>query len=174
MFIELIKGKVWKFGDNINTDLMWPAFIHDKGTSMTPQEKAKYCMFSNRPDWAAQVQPGDIIVARNNFGCGSSRPAAAQLKTLKISIVVAESIARIFFRNAINLGFPVLICRGVYELFEEGDIAEIEIYNGIIKNLNTGKYLKGEILAEDSPPMQILRAGGILPLLEKEYLNKLN
>jgi 3-isopropylmalate/(R)-2-methylmalate dehydratase small subunit len=169
MFTEHIKGKVWKFGDNISTDLMLPAFLQDKGFSISLEERAKYCMFSNRPDWSAQVKPGDLIIARGNFGCGSSRPAAAQLKALKISIVIAESVARIFFRNAINLGFPVLICEGVYEIFNEGDIAEVNIINGKINNLTTGEYLQADILPENSPPMQILRAGGILPLLEKEF-----
>jgi 3-isopropylmalate/(R)-2-methylmalate dehydratase small subunit len=170
IFTEHIKGQVWKFGDNISTDLMLPAFLQDKGAGLNIEERAKYCMFSNRPDWAAQVKQGDIVVARNNFGCGSSRPAATQLKMLGISLAIANSIARIFFRNAINLGFPVLICKGVYELFNEGDTAEVDIVKGIIKNLSTGKYLQSEILPEDSPPMQILRCGGIMSLLERKYL----
>jgi len=169
VFNEHLQGRVWKFGENINTDLMLPAFLHAKGTSMTPQEKARYCMFSNRPDWASQVKPGDILIAGKNFGCGSSRPAAGQLQNLGISIVVAESIARIFFRNAINLGFPCLICPGVSLLFSEGEIAEVHFNSGRVTNLSTGKWLQGDQLAEDSPPLQILRAGGILPLLEKEY-----
>ena len=170
MLTEILKGKVWKFDDNISTDLMMPSFLIDKESDMTLEERAKYCMFSNRPDWAAQVKPGDIIVAGKNFGCGSSRPAAAQFKMLGISIVVAESMSRIFFRNAINLGFPVLICKGAHDAFSEGDIAEVNITKGIVKNLTTGKTLQGETLPADSPPMQVLKAGGILALLENEYL----
>jgi 3-isopropylmalate/(R)-2-methylmalate dehydratase small subunit len=173
MFSEHVQGKVWKFGDNISTDLMLPAFLQDKGSSITLEERSKYCMFSNRPDWSGQVKQGDVIIARNNFGCGSSRPAAAQLISLKISIVIAESIARIFFRNAINLGFPVLICRGIYNFFNEGDIADIDITKGRIKNLTNGTTISSETLPEDSPPMQILKAGGILPMLEQEYLRSL-
>jgi 3-isopropylmalate/(R)-2-methylmalate dehydratase small subunit len=172
MFNENIRGRVWKFEDNISTDLMLPAFLIDKGASMTLLERAKYCMFSNRPGWASQVKPGDIIIARHNFGCGSSRPAAAQLQNLGISVVVAESIARIFFRNAINLGFPCLICPGVFSLFSEEDMAEVDINSGRVTNLSTGKWLQGDRLDEDSPPLQILRAGGILQLLEKEYMPK--
>ncbi|MBN2061467.1 MAG: 3-isopropylmalate dehydratase [Deltaproteobacteria bacterium] len=166
---ESIKGKIWKFGDNISTDLMMPAFLIDRDADINKEERARYCMFSNRPGWAAQVKPEDMIVAGKNFGCGSSRPAAAQLKTLGISIVVAESMSRIFFRNAINLGFPVLICKGILNAFKEGDMAEVEMTSGIIKNLSTGKSLQGETLPADSPPMQVLRAGGILSLLEKKY-----
>jgi 3-isopropylmalate/(R)-2-methylmalate dehydratase small subunit len=170
MFSEVIKGRVWKFGDNISTDLMIPAFLMDKETTMSAKEQAKFCMFANRPDWAAQVKPGDIIISGRNFGCGSSRPAASRLQILGISLVVAESMSRIFFRNSINLGFPVLICQGVVDLFAEGEIAEVDLTEGKVKNLNTGKTLTGDILPGDSPPMQILRAGGIIPLLEKEYL----
>jgi 3-isopropylmalate/(R)-2-methylmalate dehydratase small subunit len=168
MLSQVFKGKVWKFGDNISTDLMMPAFLIDKEAGMTLAERAGYCMFSNRPDWAAQVKPGDILVAGTNFGCGSSRPAAVQFQMLGISIVIAESMSRIFFRNAINLGFPVLICQGVHDAFKEGDIAEVDLTGGKVKNVATGQTLQGETLAEDSPPMQVLRAGGIMPLLEKE------
>ena len=172
MLSRAIKGKIWKFGDNISTDLMMPAFLMDKDADITIEERAKYCMFSNRPDWAEQVRPGDIIIAGRNFGCGSSRPAAIQLKTLGISIVAAESMSRIFFRNAINLGIPVLVCEGLTNAFREGDIAEVEMTSGIVKNCTTGENLQGEILYEDSPPMQILKAGGIMQLLEKESLKK--
>lgn len=170
MMTGILKGRVWKFGDNISTDLMMPAFLMDKASDITIEERAKYCMFSNRPDWVAQVKQGDIIVAGKNFGCGSSRPAAAQLKTLGISIVVAESMSRIFFRNAINLGLPVLICKSAVSAFKEGDISEVEMTSGTVKNLTTGKILQGETLPADSPPMQVLMAGGIMPLLEKKYL----
>jgi 3-isopropylmalate/(R)-2-methylmalate dehydratase small subunit len=173
MFSGLIQGRVWKFGDNISTDLMLPAFLQDKGGSISLKERSKFCMFSNRPDWAGQVQPGDVIIARRNFGCGSSRPAAAQLLSLGISIVIAESISRIFFRNAINLGFPVSICKGIYDFFDEGDIADIDMIKGVIKNLTKGNAVSSETLPEHSPPMQILRAGGILAMLEKEYLKDL-
>ena len=172
MFKEVIKGKVWKFGDNISTDLMMPAFLIDKDADITTEERAKYCMFSNRPDWAEQVRPGDIIIAGRNLGCGSSRPAAAQLKALGTSIVAAESMSRIFFRNAINLGFPVLICKGLTKVFMEGDIAEMEVTSGTVRNLTSKKSLQGETLPADRSPMQILNAGGIMPLLEKESLEK--
>ncbi len=170
--IDVIKGKVWKFGDNISTDLMMPGFVMAKYGDMAVQEMSRYCMFSNRPDWSAQVKPGDIIVGGKNFGCGSSRPAPASLKALGISVVIADSMGRIFFRNAINLGLPVMVCKDVHEAFSEGDIAEVNITTGEIRNISSGKVLQGEPLPEDSPPMQVLRAGGIIPLLEKEYLKR--
>lgn len=170
MFKEVLRGRVWRFGDNINTDLMMPGFAVLTRPDITPEEAAKYCMHSNRPDWAAQVKPGDIIIGGKNFGCGSSRPAGRSLKALGISIVVAESVARIFFRNCVNLGFPLMVCKGVSQAFDEGDTAEVKIATGEIRNLTTGKTVQGEPLSEDSPPMKILRAGGIMSLLEREYL----
>jgi 3-isopropylmalate/(R)-2-methylmalate dehydratase small subunit len=164
----IFKGKVWKFGDNISTDLMMPGALILTRPGITPEEASQYCMNANRPGWAQQVERGDIIVAGRNWGCGSSRPAARLIKALGISVVVAESMSRLFFRNAINIGLPVLICRGVSEAFEEGDIAEVDMESGEVKNLTRGTTLKGDALPADSPPMQILRAGGLDELLQRE------
>jgi 3-isopropylmalate/(R)-2-methylmalate dehydratase small subunit len=166
--MDVIRGRVWKFGDNISTDLMLPGYA----TGSSPEEVAGFCMRSNRPDWAAQVKPGDIIVAGRNCGCGSSRPAARYLMTLGIQAVLAESISRLFLRNSINSGLVALPCRGVYQIFNEGDIAEVNIATGEVNNVITGASAKGEPLPDGSPPMEILRAGGIIPLLEKEYLGR--
>ncbi len=168
MISNIITGKVWKFSDNISTDLIMPGFAALSRPDLSPEEAAQYCMYSNRPDWAAMVQKGDVIIAGKNFGCGSSRPASRILKTLGIDLVVAESIARIFFRNSINLGLPVLTCLNILDAFDEGDIIEANISTGEIKNLTSGKTILGEALPEDSPPMEILRAGGIIPMLENE------
>jgi len=172
MATELIKGRVWKFGDDISTDLMMPGFAVYTRPGITPQEAAKYCMYSNRPDWASQVQAGDILVAGENFGCGSGRPVARILIALGISLILAESVGRVFFRNSINLGLPVVTCKGVQAAFSEGDIAEVDLPSGEVINKTTGQILKTELLPPDSPPMQILRAGGLMALLEKEYLTK--
>ncbi|MFQ5849703.1 MAG: 3-isopropylmalate dehydratase [Candidatus Binatia bacterium] len=166
----LFKGKVWRFGDNISTDLIMPGLVYSKMAS--DQEIAKYCMYANRPGWAGQVGLGDIVVARRNFGCGSSRPAPRMLKTLGISVVVAESMSRLFFRNSVNVGFPVLICPRVHDAFEEGDLAEVNAETGEVKNLTRGTVLMGEALSSSTPPYQILRAGGLEPLL-REVVAKL-
>ncbi|MFH1086950.1 MAG: 3-isopropylmalate dehydratase [Chloroflexota bacterium] len=158
-----IEGKVWKFGDNTSTDYMMPGFT--RGT--TPEETAAYCMKAIRPEFSATVRPGDGLVGGRNFGCGSSRPAAMNLLTLGVGCVIAESFGRIFFRNSINLGFPVMICKGVHDAFNEGDRLQANFDTGEVKNLTTGKALKAETLPEVA--MKILSAGGIVPLLKEEY-----
>ncbi|MGE4485907.1 MAG: 3-isopropylmalate dehydratase [Oscillospiraceae bacterium] len=172
MYQNIIKGRVWKFGDNISTDLIMPGFAALSNPDMTPEDAAKYCMVSNRPGWASEVKKGDIIIAGRNFGCGSSRPGSKILKALGISIVVAESVSRIFFRNSINLGFAVLTCPGIFERFDEGDLIEVNMNTGVIRSLTNGETIQGEALPEGSPPEQILRAGGIVPMLEKELADK--
>ena len=161
----ILKGRVWKFGDSISTDLMMPGTKVLATPGITDEEAAPYCMSTNRPDWASKVQKGDIIVAGSNWGCGSSRPAARLLKALNIGVIVADSIGRVFFRNAINIGLPVLICDGVSKAFDEGDTARVNIETGEVINVNKGVKLQGEALPADSPPMQILRAGGLNPFM---------
>lgn len=168
MYQSVIKGRVWKFGDNISTDLLMPGFAALSDPNMSPEESAKYCMYSNRPDWSAQVRPGDIIIAGRNFGCGSSRPGSKVLRTLGISLVVAESMSRIFFRNSINLGLAVMTCPGVFNTIEEGEEIEVDLNTGRITSLTTGRTINGEALPAGSPPEQILQAGGLIPMLEKE------
>ena len=163
MLVSVIKGKVWKFGDNINTDLLMPGFTRGE----TPQEMAAFCMRANRPEFAREVQPGDVIVGGRNFGCGSSRPAARNLITLGISCVIAESFGRIFFRNSVNLGCPVLYCKGVYDAFEEEDILQANLHTGEVKNLTSGEVLQAELRPDIV--MRILNAGGIVALLKEEY-----
>jgi 3-isopropylmalate/(R)-2-methylmalate dehydratase small subunit len=158
-------GRVWKFGDNISTDLMMPGESLFK--AKTPQERALYCMQANRPGWSRQVRPGDILVAGKNFGCGSSRPATENLKSLGISCVVAESISRIFFRMSVNHGFPLLICPGATGLCEEGDQIRVDIGTGIVQNERTGASIEGEAMPPDSPPMEILQAGGMVQYLAR-------
>ena len=162
----LYTGRVWKFGDKISTDLMMPGFAVLAKPGISEEEAAKSCMLANRPGWAEQVQKGDIIVAGKNFGCGSSRPAPRMLRALGISVAVADSTSRLFFRNSIHLGFPVLICEGVSKVFDEGDTAEVNVETGEIKNLTKGTKIQGEALPKDSPPYEILRAGGLDPFLK--------
>lgn len=165
---NIITGKIWKFDDNISTDLIMPGFGALSSPNMSAANAAKYCMYSNRPGWAEQVKPGDILIAGRNFGCGSSRPGARILKALGIQLVVAESVARIFFRNSINLGLAVLSCAGVHDAFSEGETIQVNMETGEIRGLDSGKVVQGEALPSDSPPAEILRAGGLIPLLEKQ------
>jgi 3-isopropylmalate/(R)-2-methylmalate dehydratase small subunit len=155
-------ARVWKFGDNINTDLILPILAF----YMTPQEQARYVFRANRPDWVAQVQPGDIIIGGKNFGMGSSRPAARSLKTLEIGCLIAHSINGLFYRNSVNWALPALECPEVQDAFDEGDIAEVDLETSFIKNLTTGKVVQGKPV----PPqlLAIVKAGGIYELLERE------
>jgi 3-isopropylmalate/(R)-2-methylmalate dehydratase small subunit len=165
----LFEGKIWKFGDNISTDLIMPGYLMAR--HLPDSESAGHCMINNRPGWAQQVQKGDILVAGKNFGCGSSRPAARLLKALGISVIVADSISRLFFRNTINIGQPVLICEGVSKAFHEGDLAQVELEKGHVINLTSGEKIQGEALPLDSPPMQILKSGGLDAFMVKNKLS---
>jgi 3-isopropylmalate/(R)-2-methylmalate dehydratase small subunit len=126
-------------------------------------------MMPNRPGWAAdEVQPGDMIVAGSNFGCGSSRPAPRVLRDeLRLSCVVAESFSRLFQRNAVNIGFPALICPGITAFATEGEELEVDFDSGLVRNLTHGGELYGEPYPPDSPPGQLLRLGGLRPFLER-------
>jgi 3-isopropylmalate/(R)-2-methylmalate dehydratase small subunit len=164
MALSVAEGRVWKFGNNISTDYLMPGFSH---SAKTPEERASFCMRAIRPEFAKEVRPGDVIVAGKNFGCGSSRVASVNLLTLKVGCVVADSIGRIFFRNSINLGFPVLICPGVSDAFKEGDRIRANVATGEVANLTTGKVLKAEPLPEVAA--NVLAVGGIVALLKQEY-----
>jgi 3-isopropylmalate/(R)-2-methylmalate dehydratase small subunit len=156
------KARVWKVGDNINTDLILP----NRAFYLTPEEQVSFVFSANRPGWAAEVQKGDILIGGKNFGMGSSRPAARSLKNLGLACLVAPYINGLFFRNAVNFAFPALECPGVDEAFDEGDIAEIEFAAGCVRNLTKGTELIAKPLP--APLLAIVNAGGIYPLLEKE------
>ncbi|MFC1988230.1 3-isopropylmalate dehydratase [Chloroflexota bacterium] len=173
----IFEGKVWKFGDNMNTDLMLPGNhtieLAARGMGTTPYEAARQiCMRANRLGWAAQVQDGDIVIGGYNFGCGSARKAPGVFQVLGVSAILADSISRLFFRIAIYLGMPVLICEGVSQAFEEGDKAQVKIETGEVINLTKGTKIQGEALAADSPPMQILKAGGAISFIHQEMIGK--
>ena len=158
----IVTGRVWKFGDNINTDYMHPAFGRDE-----PWERRKKYILHIHKAFTEVCEPGDVIVAGKNFGCGSSREGApANLKRLGIGCVVAESFGRIFFRNCIAVALPVMGCRGVFDLFSEGDRLRLDFDSALAKNLSTGKSIQGPRLSPDL--VGIVKAGGILELLKKE------
>lgn len=129
-------GKVYKFGNDIDTDAIIPARYLN---TFDPVELARHCMEDADPQFPAKVQSGDIIVAEKNFGCGSSREhAPIAIKAAGVSCVVAKSFARIFYRNAINIGLPILECPEAIEAINEGDQLEVELESGKITNLRTG------------------------------------
>ena len=162
----IYKGKVWKFGNSISTDLMMPGAQVLAGGGMG-KEPHLWCFNANRPGWTDEVQDGDILIAGTNFGCGSSRNGAQVIQKNGVAAIIAESTSRIFFRNAVNSGLPTLWCKGIVDAFDEGDIAEINMSTGEVKNLTKGTSLTGEAWTEDSPPMQILRAGGFYPYVRQ-------
>ena len=163
----IFEGKISKFGDNISTDLMMPGGVMIN-SSAPIEENARYCLNTCRPGWAQNVEKGCIIIAGRNWGCGSSRPAPRFFKALNIGIIVADSMSRLFFRNAVNAGLPVLICKGVSEIFDEGDRARINMETGEVTNLTKGVTIQGENLSPDSPPAQILKAGGLSAFMRQE------
>ena len=155
-------GRVWKFGDRISTDLMMPGHRVLANPDLSVEEAAKFCMEANRPGWAErEVQPGDILVAGINCGCGSSRNGSQSLQALGIAVVLAESVSRIHLRNAVNTGLPTLVAPGITEFVEDGQSLEVNIVTGEVKNLETGATLNAEAWAEGTPPYQILMAGGL-------------
>jgi 3-isopropylmalate/(R)-2-methylmalate dehydratase small subunit len=130
----VVQGRVWKLGDNVDTDQLLPG----RYLSLTePQELAAHCLEDIRPEFSQQVQPGDVVVAGENFGCGSSREhAPLALKGLGISCLIAHSYARIFFRNAINLGLPAITSPEAAVALEDGDQVRIDLDSGQIENLD--------------------------------------
>lgn len=156
----------WKFGDNVNTDLITPGRYN---ITTDPEELAKACFIEYRPEFRRQVRPGDFVVAGHNFGCGSSRETAAvALKHSRLRAVIAKSFARIFFRNAINLG--LLCIMADTDSIEESDRLELEIESRALRNATRDQTLPIEI-----PPMmlRLYREGGIINFLKKNGLSAL-
>jgi 3-isopropylmalate/(R)-2-methylmalate dehydratase small subunit len=161
----LIQGKTYVFGDDINTDVIYPG----KYLSITTdrEEMAKHCFEAVYPEFLQTARSGDIIVAGKNFGCGSSREQAATcLKYYGIQAVVAVSFARIFYRNAINLGLPVLIAPGITEFVAHGQALKIDLESGVIKNSDTGQTMTAQGMPEFV--LEIITTGGLIPYLRKK------
>ena len=158
----IVRGNVFKYGDNVDTDVIIPA---RHLTTSDPAELAKYCMEDIDSDFAKDVRPGDIIVASRNFGCGSSREhAPIAIKGSGISCVIASSFARIFYRNAINTGLPIMECAPAAEAAEKGDVLEIDFETGIIKNLTKNEEYQSAAFPEFI--QRIIAAGGLLNSLK--------
>ena len=157
-------GRVWKFGDDINTDLMLPGPL----LTASETEQARAVFSANRPGWIEQIAAGDIIIGGRNFGTGSSRPAARSLRNIGIGCLLAESINGLFFRNAVSFGFLALECPGVDAAFEEGQVAEISLADWQVQNRDTGATLPVSPVPERL--LSLMTSGGIFPLLEAEGL----
>ena len=158
----IVRGNVFKYGDNVDTDVIIPA---RHLTTTDPAELAKYCMEDIDSDFAKDVRPGDIIVAAKNFGCGSSREhAPIAIKGSGISCVIASSFARIFYRNAINTGLPIMECAPAAEAAEKGDVLEIDFETGIIKNITKNEEYQSAAFPEFI--QRIIAAGGLLNSLK--------
>ena len=164
----MLKGKVHKYGANVNTDVIIPARylnIYDAA------ELAKHCMEDIDEDFLKRVQPGDIIMATTNFGCGSSREHAPMaIKAAGISCVIAKSFARIFFRNSIDIGLPLLECEEAVDKTESGDILEIDLSRGEIKNLTKNM----SFIARPYPDFmtEIIAAGGLIEYTKHRLANR--
>ncbi len=159
-----INGKIWLFGDDINTDLMYPQVCY----TLNEDEKPFYAMSANRPEWSRMVNRGDIIVAGRNFGTGSSRPAADNIKNLGISCVIAESINGLFLRNSVNSGFLALQAPGITNMVIEGDIIYIDLKNNEIINKSNNKKINFNPLPQFL--MDIIDNGGIINILKNKKL----
>lgn len=156
---SILRGRAWKFGDDVDTDAMAPW-----STLLKPWDERRHSVLPIRPEFAAGVRPGDLIVAGHNWGCGSSREQAPEnLRLLGVGAVVAESFGRIYFRNAVAMAFPHFVCPGIHEACEDADVVEVEIDTARVRILTRGRELQGRPYAPEM--LRILRKGGVLRLL---------
>lgn len=160
--MSTLKGRVWTFGRDVDTDLIIAArYLNMK----TPEELAAHVMEDADPEFASKVRPGDILVGKENFGCGSSREHAPMaLKGAGIPVVIAKSFARIFYRNAFNTGLAILVAPEAVDGIREGDQIEVDLASGQIRNLTTGAEYQAEPLPEFM--RALVAAGGLLPYLK--------
>ena len=159
-----LSGRAWKFGDNVDTGQMAIGQYTRQGVEVY----SAHCLENLRPEFAKEVEPGDIVVAGKNFGSGSSRETAVlALRHLNVGAVVAEFFSRLFFRNAINLGLPVIECVDTARI-NHGDLIELYPIQGKIINTTQGDSYQTQVLPNHL--MKIIQAGGLVPYLEQNYL----
>jgi len=159
----ILKGKVHKYGANVDTDVIIPARYLNVSD---PDELARHCMEDIDKDFIGRVKPGDIIVATTNFGCGSSREhAPLAIKTAGVSCVIAETFARIFFRNAINIGLPLLECPEAVKNTEAGDMLEVDLERGEINNITRNKTFTAKPYPDFMA--ELIAAGGLVEYTKK-------
>ncbi|MEZ0364376.1 3-isopropylmalate dehydratase [Mycobacterium sp. pUA109] len=152
-------GRVWVFGDDLNTDAMYPAFA----MKMDPPEAARHVFYEVRPGWTEQVAAGDIVVAGRNFGLGSSRPVAALFGELGVAGLVAEEFNSLFFRNAVNAGLPAMTVPDATTVFREGDVGKFDLSTGTWRNDTT--EASGSVPTLPDLILDIIASGGVLPRL---------
>ncbi|MEI7885668.1 MAG: 3-isopropylmalate dehydratase small subunit [Clostridia bacterium] len=159
-----LEGNAWKFGDNIDTDVIIPARYLN---TSDPAELAKHCMEDGDATFASRVQAGDMIIGGRNFGCGSSREhAPICIKAAGVSCVIAKSFARIFYRNSINIGLPILECEAAVEAIAVGNHIVVDTDSGVIKNLTKNE----SYTAKPFPPFmqELIQAGGLMNFVAKK------
>jgi 3-isopropylmalate dehydratase small subunit len=162
----IIKGRVWKFDHDVDTDVMAPW-----NSIGLPWDQRKKVILHNRAGFSDQVKPGDIIVAGRNWGCGSSREnAPANLKELGLAAVIAESFGRIYFRNSIAIAFPNIACEGIHGAFEEGDELELDLRTAKVRNLTRTKELQGQLYTAEM--LHIIEKGGLMNVLKERIANQ--
>jgi 3-isopropylmalate/(R)-2-methylmalate dehydratase small subunit len=157
--MTVVEARAFVYGDNVDTDVIIPA---RHLASSDPQELSRHCMEDLDPAFCDEVRPGDVVVGGRNFGSGSSREhAPIAIKASGVACIVAESFARIFFRNAVNVGLPIVECPGVTDGAERGDVFLVDLATGSVENVTKGRRFKGTPL----PPFmqEILDAGGLMP-----------
>jgi 3-isopropylmalate/(R)-2-methylmalate dehydratase small subunit len=152
-------GRVWVFGDDLNTDAMYPAFA----MKMDPPEAARHIFYQVRPGWTDEVSPGDIVVAGKNFGVGSSRPVAALFIELGVAGLIAEEFNSLFFRNAVNAGLPAMTIPSATTILRDGDVGTFDMSEGSWRNEMTGASGTVPLLPELI--LDILASGGVMPRL---------
>ncbi|AER67285.1 3-isopropylmalate dehydratase, small subunit [Thermovirga lienii DSM 17291] len=163
---NILRGRAWVFGDDVDTDLIY----HNKYLAITdPKEMAQYSFeyYPGKENFAKEAKPGDFVVAGQNFGCGSSREHAVYcLKELGIPVILAESYARIYYRNAVNNGYPVLVVPNITKKVKDGDELEVNLDTGEIKNLTTGEVMHGDAVTDLEK--EIMAYGGLIPYLKAQ------
>ena len=160
------KGKIWCFDDNVDTDMIVPArYLNISDHS----QLAKYCFADARPEFPEHVKKGDIIVAGNNFGCGSSREhAPIAIKASGISVIIAKSFARIFYRNSFNIGLAILESPEAYDFLHDGENSFVDINTGEIKSINTGQSIYAKPIPEFM--LNIINSGGLVEMVKKNVI----
>lgn len=164
--LGVVRGRVWAFGDDVDTDVMAPWSVITR-----PFEERRSQVLHTRPEFARDVRPGDLIVAGRNWGCGSSREQAPEnLQLLGVGAVLAESFGRIYFRNAIAIAFPNLVVAGIAAATVDGDELEVDLAAATVRNVRTGTVLQGRPYTAEMA--EIIAAGGLLEVLRRRFADR--
>jgi 3-isopropylmalate/(R)-2-methylmalate dehydratase small subunit len=160
-----LQGTAHKYGHNVNTDIIIPArYLNTTDAA----ELARHCMEDIDPSFAGRVKPGDLIIAGENFGCGSSREhAPIAIKAIGVSCVIARSFARIFYRNAINIGLPILECGAASDLAEDGDLVQVELETGTV--VNRTKNVSCRAVPFPRFILELIQAGGLIAYVRRDF-----